>query len=277
MNNNEDNPFYVEKIDIGFGDLNNLLLRGIPRIIVIIFILIVSIIIYWFFKKFNLNRTYLIKSFVKFILDRIGFKINISNKDIEKIKNSDANIIVCNHSSYLDSIFLTLYFPDAYFIASSFVKDIPLISSILKDKCLFLEKEFSGGGLTKKIEDMIKKENKKIIFFAEGCCKSSNSIIKFRKGAFTIGEKVLPIFIKYRKEYEWTRGMQNTKSHMIKIINNKENNVSIKIGNIYIPNEKDKNNADEFAENFRKYYANEFNVKLSDKSYKDHPYYSRNI
>jgi 1-acyl-sn-glycerol-3-phosphate acyltransferase len=275
MNNNEDNPFYVEKIDIGFGDLNNLLLRGIPRIVVIILIILVTIIIYWFFKKLNFNRNFLIKSFIKFLLDRVGFIIDISNEDIEKIKNSDANIIVCNHSSYLDAIFLTLYFPEAYFIASNFVKDIPLISEILNDKCLFLEGEFSGGGLTRKIENMIKKENKKIIFFAEGCCKSSNSIIKFRKGAFTSGVKILPVFIKYRKEYEWTRGMQNTKSHMIKIINNKENNVSIKIGNIYNPIDEEKSNPEEFAENFRKYYANEFNVKLSEKSYKDHPYYSK--
>jgi 1-acyl-sn-glycerol-3-phosphate acyltransferase len=273
--NNKDNPFYVEKIDIGFGDLNNLLLRGIPRIFVVIFIILVTIILYWILKKLNLNRDYLIKCFLKFLLDRIGFKIEIKNEDLDKIKNSDANIIVCNHSSYLDALFLTLYFPNAYFIASNFVKDIPFIGGILEDKCLFLEKEFSGGGLTRKIDNMIKKENKKIIFFAEGCCKSSNSIIKFRRGAFTSGVKVLPVFIKYRKEYEWTRGMQNTKAHMIKIINNKENNVTIKIGDIYNPNDNEKNNPDDFAENFRKYYANEFNVKLSDKSYKDHPYYSK--
>jgi 1-acyl-sn-glycerol-3-phosphate acyltransferase len=271
--NNEDNPFYVEKIDIGFGDLNNLLLRGIPRIVVIVFIILFTIILYWFLKKLNLNRDYLIKCFIKFLLDRIGFKIEITNEDLEKIRKNDTNIIVCNHSSYLDAIFLTLYFPEAYFIASNFVKDIPIIGGILKDKCLFLEKEFLGGGLTDKIENMIKKENKKIIFFSEGCCKSSNSIIKFRRGAFTSGVKILPVFIKYRKEYEWTRGMQNTKSHMIKIINNKENNVTIKIGNIYNPNNNEINNAEEYAENFRKYYANEFNVKLSNKSYKDHPYY----
>jgi 1-acyl-sn-glycerol-3-phosphate acyltransferase len=266
-------PFYVEKIDIGFGDLNNLLLRGIPRIVVIVFIMMATVLLYWCLKKLNLNRDYLIKCLLKFILDRIAFKIDISNEELQKIKNNDANIIVANHSSYLDAIFLTLYFPEAYFIASDFVKDIPIIGNILEDKCLFLKNEFSGGGLTKKIENMIKNENKKIIFFAEGCCKSSNSVIKFRRGAFTSGVKIMPVFIKYRKEYEWTRGLQNTKSHMIKIINNKENNVSIKIGNIYTPNNQEIANPDQYCENFRQYYSKEFKVPLSDKSYKDHPYY----
>ena len=32
-----------------------------------------------------------------------------------------------------------------------------------------------------------------------------------------------------------------------------------------------------FKENFRKYYANGFGISLSDKSYKDHPYFKLKI
>ena len=56
-------------------------------------------------------------------------------------------------------------------------------------------------------------------------------------------------------------------------ISNSRNHVKVRIIEDYQVTEEDKKDVEIFKENFRKYYANGFGISLSEKSYKDHPYF----
>jgi hypothetical protein len=61
--------------------------------------------------------------------------------------------------------------------------------------------------------------------------------------------------------------------HAFTQMSNSKNQVKVRVIKDYQITEDDKANIEIFKENFRKYYANGFNINLSEKSYKEHPYF----
>jgi hypothetical protein len=68
-------------------------------------------------------------------------------------------------------------------------------------------------------------------------------------------------------------GEQDMNAHIINTMSSFRNKVSVRVLPDYIPSEDEKKDIDLFRENYRKYYASGFGLKLSNKGYKDHPYY----
>ena len=248
------------------------LFRGLPRLIMIFVFYIIIAFFALFFRKDRqnyVNQT--LKWSTRMKMYFFGYKrINISNEDIEKIKNSKEQIIIANHSSYMDILLMSYLFPDAKFIASNYISKIPIIKKFGETKCIYLKDEF-GGKLTDVIEDELQKGTK-IIFFSEGVCCRSDILLKLRNGAFVPHRDILPVHIDYGENY-WVMGEQDMLLHAFTQISNFKNNVKVKIGIPYKITHNDKKNIEGFKENFRKHYANIFNVKLSEKNYKDHPFY----
>jgi len=61
--------------------------------------------------------------------------------------------------------------------------------------------------------------------------------------------------------------------HAFTQMSNSRNQVKVHVIKDYQVTEEDKENIEVFKENFRKYYANGFGISLSEKSYKQHPYF----
>jgi hypothetical protein len=56
-------------------------------------------------------------------------------------------------------------------------------------------------------------------------------------------------------------------------MSNSRNSVKVRVIQEYKVTEEDKKDIEVFKENFRNYYANGFGIVLSEKNYKNHPYF----
>ncbi len=275
----DDKPFdAVDKKFLSMGKMFQFIIVGLPRIIMMIVLYIIAFIFSMTIKDNNSKYSkFIVKICSRLKLYLFGYKnINISKETKEIVKKSDAQIIICNHASYLDIGFVMQLLPDVKMITSEFVKKIPIVSHFFKHKAIYLKSEF-GGNMTSVIEDELKKGSR-ILFFSEGVCCLPKLFLKLRNGAFVPRLKILPLHIDYDEENCWVMGQNDMFQHAMVQISNKNNKATIRAIEEYIPTEEEKSGDIEiFKENFRKYYAKGFDVKLSNLGYKDHPYYKLKI
>lgn len=273
----EEDPFKASEVRFwSVRTIPKFLIRGLPRVITIFIGYIIIFVILLIIPEKNTSAmTKLLKIVTRLKLYFFGYKhLNITREDQLKIKNTDANVIVVNHSSYMDILLLAHLIPDAKFVASEWIARLPVLGKFGRSKCIYLKNDFSGN-LTGVIQSELEKGTK-IVFYSEGLCSRSDLLLKLRNGAFVPKMKILPIHVDYGKNY-WVMGEQDMVMHAMTQICNRNNNVTIRVGKEYCPTEEDKKDVELFKENFRKYYAEIFNVKLSDKSYKDHPYFKMKL
>jgi 1-acyl-sn-glycerol-3-phosphate acyltransferase len=268
-----DNPFDANEIRFwSVRTIPKFIFRGIPRLLLILIMYIIVFFITIFFNDKNqefINRT--LKWVTRTKLYFFGYNyINISSADMELIRQSNSQIILAKHSSYLDILLMSYLFPDAKFIASEYISRIPIISKFGKSKCIYLKNEF-GGNLTDEIQAELDKGTK-IIFFGEGVCSNPEFLLKLRNGAFVPKKNILPVHIDYGNNY-WVMGEQDMVFHAFTQMSNSRNQVKVRVLKDYQITEDDKKDIEVFKENFRKYYANGFGISLSEKSYKEHPYF----
>jgi len=212
----------------------------------------------------------ILKTLSKILLYISGYKnITIDDESLEKIKKSKAQIIVINHSSYIDTGTANSVFPDAKFIASSYIKNLPVIGKWAKHNCIFL-KDDPNERLTDQIKEMLN-NGEKIVFFSEGCCCRPDILLKLRHGAFVNNMSILPVHISYPEKNIWINGQDNMLIHYMWQLCQKENKVEVRVGKEYMPTEEDKKDVELFITNFSNYYCKTFDVALSPKNYKDHP------
>ena len=270
---NQDNPFSAKETRFwSIRTIPKFIFRGMPRLILILLIYIILFFIMIFFKEKNkdlINKT--LKWSARMKMYCFGYhKIDISSTDMEYIRQSQSQIILAKHSSYIDLLLMAYLFPDAKFIASEYISRIPIINKFGKYKCMYLKNEF-GGNLTDEIQCELDKGSR-IVFFGEGVCSNSKFLLKLRNGAFVPKKNILPVHIDYGDNY-WVMGEQDMVLHAFTQISNSRNQVKVRIIPDYVVTEEDKQNIEIFKENFRKYYANGFGISLSEKSYKNHPYF----
>ena len=275
--NNNDNPFDAKETRFwSIRTIPKFIFRGIPRLLIIF---IMYIIIFFITIFFNDKNTSLINKTLKWATRAkmyfFGYhKIDISPLDLERIRLSQSQIILAKHSSYIDLLLMAYLFPDAKFIASEYISRIPIINRFGKSKCIYLKNEF-GGNLTDEIQAELDKGTK-IVFFGEGVCSNPRFLLKLRNGAFVPKKNILPIHIDYGDNY-WVMGEQDMVLHAFTQMSNSRNYVKVRVIQDYNVSEEDKQDIEIFKENFRKYYANGFGISLSEKSYKDHPYFKLKI
>jgi hypothetical protein len=258
----EDNPFNASEIRMwSIKNMSKFLIFGLPRMIFLILLYIIFIPFGFIFNENNYHfQNLLFQIISRLKLYIFGFyNIDISEKDKDIIRNSDAQIIIVNHSSYLDCCVVDLLIPDTKYITSEFISKMKIFKNILTDD----------------IEAELKKGNR-IVFFSGGVCSRSELVLKFRNGAFVPKRKILSLHVNYYDKY-WIMGEQDMYAHIVNTMSTFKNKVSVRVLPEYTPTNDEKKDIDLFRENYRKYYANGFKLKLSNKSYKDHPYYRHKL
>ena len=252
------------------------ILLGLPRLIIILLFFIILFIVYLIFGKNNNNYNFLTKYASKILLILCGYKnFNIDTESLNNIKNSKAQIIVSSHASYMDAIVLMSLFPNAKFITSHFVKNMPIINNIFEKKAIYLKDNFRGK-LTDLITEELKK-GEKIIFFSAGVCHNPEYVLKLRNGAFVPRLNILPIHISYNDNEYFVNGEQDMYYHLFNHITQRRNKFTLRALKDYeISNEEKNGDIEVFKDNFINYYAKGFNLKISSNSYKDHPYFKIN-
>jgi len=268
-----DNPFDAKETRFwSIRTIPKFIFRGLPRLILILIMYIIVFFITFSFNDKNqafINKT--LKWATRTKLYFFGYNnIDISKKDLEYIRQSDSQIILAKHSSYLDILLMSHLFPEAKFIASEYISRIPIIRKFGKSKCIYLKNEF-GGNLTDEIQKELD-NGTKIVFFGEGVCSNPKFLLKLRNGAFVPKKNILPVHIDYGDNY-WVMGEQDMVFHAFTQISNSRNTVKVRVIPDYHVTNEDKKDIEVFKDNFRNYYANGFGIRLSEKTYKDHPYF----
>lgn len=148
---------------------------------------------------------------IEYVFSSFNFKINIidnTNKNPIIIKNNriiwknkkDNNekiVIICNHSHYVDSIILYYLFRCG-FVSSDFINQTDIGKIIATKLKLLIFKRGVDTNMVEKIKQYLC-EQKKIAIYPEGAFANNETMIRFRTGAFYVGEKICPIVIKYNK------------------------------------------------------------------------------
>lgn len=148
---------------------------------------------------------------IEYILSIINLKINIiDNTKNNPIAIRDSKItwknkkdidrklvIISNHSHYIDSIIIYYLFRCG-FVSSDFINKTDIGKIIATKLKLLIFKRGVDTNMVDKIKKYLN-EQKKIAIYPEGAITNNETMIRFRTGAFYVGETVCPIVIKYNK------------------------------------------------------------------------------
>lgn len=180
---------------------------------------------------------------IEYVFSSFNFKINIidnTSKNPIVIKNNmvswknkkDNNgkiVIISNHSHYLDSVILYYLFRCG-FVSSDFINKTDIGKIIATKLKLLIFKRGVDTNMVDKIKQYLEEQNK-ITIYPEGAFANNDTMIRFRTGAFYVGENICPIVIKYNKIiYD-----DDFKQMLYKIITQQEIVANVYINDFFYP------------------------------------------
>jgi len=121
-------------------------------------------------------------------------------------KAEDAPIIVSNHSSLMDILFITAYYDVVpSFVALEWIGELPFIGFIAKSMQSVFVNPKKGKGIAKKIQEHADRWEVKgippIVIFPEGTTTNGKYLIEFKNGAFYPLKPIQPVLIHYKFKY----------------------------------------------------------------------------
>ncbi|ORX48980.1 acyltransferase [Piromyces finnis] len=148
--------------------------------------------------------------FIKIAL-RLVFAFNSITINDKRIRDKNgkaetAPIIVSNHSSLMDILFITSYYDVVpSFVALEWIGNVPFIGSVAKAMQSVFVNPSKGKGITKKIQEHAELwENGNIppvVIFPEGTTTNGKFLIEFKNGAFYPFKPIQPVLIHYKFKY----------------------------------------------------------------------------
>ncbi|CAN6450636.1 unnamed protein product [Victoria cruziana] len=184
-----------------------------------------------------------------------------------------AGAIVSNHVSYLDILYhMSSSFPS--FVAKRSVARLPLVGLISKCLgCVYVQRESKSSdfkGVSGVVTERIKAAQRNghapaMLLFPEGTTTNGDFLLPFKTGAFVPKSPVLPVIVRYpytRFSPAW-ESMSGVR-HVILLLCQFANYIHVVRLPIYYPTEEEKNDPKLYADNVRRFMANEGNLMLSD-------------
>lgn len=148
---------------------------------------------------------------IEYVFSSLNLKINIidntKNNPIiirdnkiswkKKKDNERKLVIISNHSHYIDSIIIYYLFRCG-FVSGDFINKTDIGRIIATKLKLLIFKRGVDTNMVEKIK-LYLNDQKKIAIYPEGAFANNETMIRFRTGAFYVGETICPIVIKYNK------------------------------------------------------------------------------
>lgn len=118
----------------------------------------------------------------------IAFIIKYKKIDIEKDSFSKPSIIIANHESFLDILYMLSLSPKLVMVTNQWVWKSPFFGSIIRYAGYF----FAGDGYETSVEKVKERldEGYSIIIFPEGTRSADGNLKRFHKGAFYYAEQL---------------------------------------------------------------------------------------
>lgn len=178
----------------------------------------------YFFNSFNIK--------INIIDNTQKNPINIKNNQIYWKKREDCDkkmVIISNHSHYLDS-FIIYYLFRCGFVSSDFINHTDIGRIISTKLKLLIFKRGVDTNMVEKIKQYLD-EQKKIVIYPEGAFGNNETLLRFRTGAFNVGERICPVIIKYDKFiYD-----DDFKQMIFKLITQNEININVYVNDFFYP------------------------------------------
>ncbi|RHY82523.1 hypothetical protein DYB37_007824 [Aphanomyces astaci] len=201
-------------------------------------------------------------------------------------------VIVANHSTYIDGIFLaaythgrytsiTLFFPcyiyliDCSVAMMKEVADLPLIGPVIRSLDPILIERRSELGRTKALDDihehMVNQAFPPLVIFPQGMTCSQQFITKFKKGAFAEGLPVQPVLLRYPYKHldiSWFPSV-NVIPLFFRHLCQFRMYLEVTFLEPYVPTSEEAKNPDLYAENVRQAMAAALPAKCTNHSFED--------
>ena len=126
----------------------------------------------------------------------------------------------------------------------------------------------SGNTVIDQFRNRLKtKVNNHICTFPEGTTSNGKYLLKFRRGAFVLGEPVKPVVIKFPSK-NFSPCWESIKApyHLFRVLTQFVNYCEMQFLPVYNPSEEEKKDPALYAENVRKYMAKHSGLLLSESS-----------
>mmetsp|Transcript_9451 Transcript_9451/g.14266 ORF Transcript_9451/g.14266 Transcript_9451/m.14266 type:complete len:434 (-) Transcript_9451:1119-2420(-) len=198
---------------------------------------------------------------------------------------SEAPIVVANHVSFLDPVLLM---PTHWMcvLSKQAVTNMPFVGFVMKGLQTVFVDRHDQHSCDKARQELIDRAQlataanrdalelptfPPLLVFSEATTTSGQGLLKFKRGAFSAGQPVQPVVIRYPHEnfnpaLTYSRTLL---SSMYRLMTQFYNSVEIFYMPVYYPSEAEKENPDLYAENVRKQMAKVLEKPATEFSYHD--------
>ncbi|HLV45677.1 MAG TPA: 1-acyl-sn-glycerol-3-phosphate acyltransferase, partial [Flavobacterium sp.] len=165
-----------------------------------IFLSVIGRLFVWIIPRNKENKMLKLRSFLSKFLTSVLYSNPFVKKEILNPHNEDFSkpaVIVSNHTSFLDSLTLSMVSPKIIFLVNDWVYNSPVFGRFVKMAGFYPVSEGVEGSvehLREKVE-----QGYSLMVFPEGSRSEDNHIRRFHKGAFYLAEQfnldILPVYI----------------------------------------------------------------------------------
>lgn len=223
-----------------------------------------------------------ISSWASFLLFISGFYwVKVTGWHHYREAKRNRAVIVFSHESYVDAAaFVWLFTPSG--VAKSGVAKIPFFGLFARAlQFLFVERKHSTDRINEftvqedPVEALMERSKDGryplVALAPEATTKSRPCLLRFRKGAFSLGQPILPVVFDYRENTHFYPGwgVTNTPIHVWRLMAQLMNRLTVRILPLYYPNNNEVDDPVLFAENVRQEMARQTGVELVDETLRD--------
>jgi len=204
-----------------------------------------------------------------------GIRVNDYRKDKKKRANL---LVVAPHMTFLDSLMIAVAFPPIPSgVGYTGLLRLPVMKWLsLAGQVIFVDRLNSDS--RQSCKDAIKARaspdwtGPPVMIFPEGTTTNGDVLIQFKLGAFSTGQPVVPVCLRYGwKHYNpgWVGKNSNLGAAILRTMLQFANYCDIDILDVYVPCEEEKQDPKLYANNVRKKMAFHLRVPFTEHSYDD--------
>ncbi|GAB9471833.1 Lysophosphatidylcholine acyltransferase [Globisporangium polare] len=189
-------------------------------------------------------------------------------------KKGMQRIVVCNHISFIDGLFLLSYLAPSIAMKAD-VADIPLIGKVVQTtQPILIDRTTPEGrkhALHEIAEHIAAPDFPPLLIFPEGTTSNQDYLTKFKVGSFTSGVPCQPLVIKYPFKHfdvSWSPGVSGIYL-IFRMLCQVYNRLEVEFLPPYFPSQEEIEKPELYAENVRQVMAKTLGVECTNHAFED--------
>uniref|UniRef100_K3WJ81 EF-hand domain-containing protein n=1 Tax=Globisporangium ultimum (strain ATCC 200006 / CBS 805.95 / DAOM BR144) TaxID=431595 RepID=K3WJ81_GLOUD len=183
-------------------------------------------------------------------------------------------IVISNHISFVDGLFLLYYFTPSIAMKAE-VAEIPLIGKVVQStQPILIDRTTPEGrkhALQEIADHIAAPAFPPLLIFPEGTTSNQDYLTKFKVGSFTSGAPCQPVVIKYPFQHfdvSWTPGVSGAYL-LLRMLCQVYNRMEVQVLPVYTPSPEEVASPALYAENVRQVMAKALGVECTNHAFED--------